>query len=109
MASLDELHRIFTDRDFRILKWAFCRLMCEEHQEPYDGYQLFLRSKKRGFMGDEELMKRFVLDYDDNIYTRLIEQVMNCLVDRGLLEPVQMVEDGQQATRASLRIDVLGS
>lgn len=64
MATIDEeVDRIFRPRDYGLFKWVFCRYICENGNEPIDGYQLFMRSGLEGFMGSEPLMKDYVL-YD---------------------------------------------
>jgi hypothetical protein len=90
MATVDEeVDRIFIPRDYKLFKWVFCRCICETHDEPIDGYQLFMRSGSEGFMGSEPKMKDYVLDDARNVYKVFIDRVMKCLVDRGLVRQVR--------------------
>jgi hypothetical protein len=90
MANIEEeVDKIFIPRDYKLFKWVFCRYMCENSNEPLDGYQLFMRSGLKGFMGSEPLMKDYVLDDAENVYKVFIDRVMRCLVDRGLVRQVR--------------------
>jgi hypothetical protein len=85
----DEVNRIFDERDYRNFRWVFCRSICEHRNEPVTDYQLFLRSGLKAYMGDEKLMKDYVLDNAGNVYKVFVDRVLKSLIDRNLLREVK--------------------
>jgi hypothetical protein len=65
-----------------MFKWIFCQYVCKTGFEPVTDYKLFLTSDLRGYLGDEALMKEYVLDNADNVYKVFINRVLKCLVDK---------------------------
>jgi hypothetical protein len=83
----EDVDKIFDERDYRNFRWVFCRDICETG--PATDYQLILRSGLEGYMGNEQLMKDYVLDNARNVYKVFIDRVLRSLVDRDLLREVR--------------------
>lgn len=95
--SSEDVDKVFNQRDFNIMEWAFCRFMCQDGGEYFTDYQLFLNSGINGVMGDQELMKSYVLEDVDNIYREFIRRVMRRLVNRGFLSQIRTkIEDNEE-------------
>jgi hypothetical protein len=101
MPAIDDVHRIFGPRDYMVFKWVFCKYMCETGSDTFTDYELFSRSGLGAYMGDEESMKAFILDnQEDNIYKVFVRDVLESLVLRGFLRPVLYREtDGKNVLR----------
>ncbi|MFL6339128.1 MAG: hypothetical protein ACJ718_08500 [Nitrososphaeraceae archaeon] len=79
-----EVDKIFNNSDYKRFKWAFLKYMCEVNR-PVTDYELFLTSNLGGYMGDENQMKKYVLEHKENIYNVAINRVMQCLIDRNFV------------------------
>lgn len=85
MSTIEEqVDKIFNERDYKVFKRVFLRYICEI-QRSFTDYELLLISGLRGYMGDEQLMKDYVLDDMNNVYKVFMVRVMKCLVDRKFL------------------------
>lgn len=93
MMSSEQVDKIFDKRDYYIMKWAFCRYMCQEGDQLYADYQLFLNSGVKGVMGDQKLLREYVLENDDNIYREFVRRVLECLITKGLLRAVRKISE----------------
>jgi hypothetical protein len=101
MPTIDDVHRIFGLKDYMVFKWVFCKYICETGSDTFTDYELFSRSGLGAYMGDEESMKDFILDnQEDNIYKIFVRDVLESLVRRGFLRPVLYREtDGKNVLR----------
>jgi hypothetical protein len=79
-----EVDKIFNNSDYKRFKWAFLKYICEVNR-PVTDYELFLTSNLGGYMGDENQMKKYVLEHKENIYNVAINRVMQCLIDRNFV------------------------
>jgi hypothetical protein len=87
MPTIDDVHRIFGLRDYKVFQWIFCKYMCETGSDTFTDYELFSRSGLGAYMGDEVSMKAFILDNQaDNIYKIFVRDVLESLVLRGFLK-----------------------
>jgi hypothetical protein len=98
---IDDVHRLFGPRDYRVFQWVFCKYMCETGSDTFTDYELFSRSGLGAYMGDEEAMKAFIFDnQEDNIYKIFVRDVLESLVLRGFLQRVTYAEtDGENVLR----------
>jgi hypothetical protein len=85
----DEVNRILDERDYRNFRWVFCKYICDHGNEPVTDYQLFLNSGLKAYMGNEKLMKDYVLDSAGNLYKVFVDRVLKSLIDRNLLREVK--------------------
>ena len=87
MVSRGEMRRIFSTRDFKIMKWTILRYICQnQDKELFMEEELFLQSGLKGLIGSEDLMKDYVLNgTEDNVYALFMTLVMSCLVVNGFL------------------------
>ena len=101
MPTIDDVHRIFGLRDYKVFQWIFCKYMCETGSDTFTDYELFSRSGLVAYMGDEVSMKAFILDNQaDNIYKIFVRDVLETLVRRGFLQRVTYTEpDGENVLR----------
>lgn len=106
--SINDVDRVFNERDFRIMQWQFCRLYCEPNApEQFTEHQLFLRSGVRSVMGNQQLMRDFVLDDANNIYTEFIRRCIQGLIDRQFVERNEVTNDDGSQTVFFRRTDRL--
>lgn len=97
--SASDVDNVFIDRDYRIMQWQFCRLYCEPNApEQFTEFELFLRSGVRGVMGNEQLMRDFVIDDANNIYGEFIRRCIQGLIDRGFVERNEVTNDDGSVT-----------
>jgi hypothetical protein len=100
MSAIEQVRKIFNSRDYKVFKWVFCRYMCETASDTFPDYELFARSNLGGYMGDDEAMKAFILEDQENIYKAFIREVLESLVDTGFIRPVVYREtDGENVLR----------
>jgi len=79
-----EIDKIFNNSDYKRFKCAFLKYICEVNR-PVTDYELFLTSNLVGYMGNENPMKKYVLESKENIYNIAINRVMQCLIDRNFV------------------------
>jgi len=84
---------IFDLKDQKIMEWAFCKHMCEDGSQSFTDYQLFLNSGIKGVMGDQDLMREYVLDDADNIYRKFVRRVMGSLIAKGFVHVVRKIPE----------------
>ena len=101
MPAIDDVHRIFGPRDYMVFKWVFCKYMCETGSDTFTDYELSSRSGLGAYMGEEESMKAFILDnQEDNIYKIFVRDILESLVLRGFRQRVTYTEtNGENVLR----------
>ncbi len=87
MVSRVEMRKVFSTRDFKIMKWTILRYICQnQDKELFIEEELFLQSDLKGLMDSEDLMKNYIQNgNEDNVYTLFMTVVMSCLVGNGFL------------------------
>jgi hypothetical protein len=100
MTTDNGIDDILNQKDVKVLKKAFCRVICDQRRDNPDSttimsYALFLRTRLKGYMSDEEKLGDYVLGLQENIYNHIVDYICQELVNDKIIEYTENAEEYQ--------------